>query len=80
MNKKIYTLNYLVESTKEQLSLLEIYNAEKEVNSKAWMYCKKPSKQSIKDNLKLIRRVALEIEKELKENEYERNTFKTIND
>lgn len=65
MNEKIYTLNYLVESTKEQLNSLDAYNTVKKVDSKAWLYCKKPSKQLIKDNLKLIRRVTLEIENEL---------------
>lgn len=65
MNNKINTLDYLVQSTKEKFDSLENYNAAKEINPKAYMFFEKPSKQSIKDNLKLIRRIALELEKEL---------------
>lgn len=69
MNNKINTLDYLIQSTKEKFRLLENYNIALENydtnGDNNYIYLKKPSKQSIKDNLKLIRRITLEIEKEL---------------
>lgn len=69
MNNKINTLDYLIQSTKEKFRLLENYNIALENydtnGDNNYIYLEKTSKQSIKDNLKLIRRITLEIEKEL---------------
>lgn len=70
MEEKVCVLEYLINSTKRSLRLLKDYNETLENKTlesdpKTWLCLEKPSKQSVKDNLKLIRRIALEIEKEL---------------
>ena len=58
-------INYLMENTKQEIKLLDDYH-EHLINHKRWEWRHKtPSKQLIKDNLKMIRRVSIEIEKEM---------------
>jgi hypothetical protein len=75
---KIDVLNYLANDVKEKALTISRYNeaetkarekAEKEHNYCWWDYLDwnitVPKKSQIKDNLKVIRRISLEIEKEL---------------
>lgn len=72
MDEKVCVLSYLVGSTEKQLDTLELYETAEEMYKKSdaqsisvfWKDAI-PSKQAIKDNLKMIRRIALEIEKEI---------------
>ena len=69
IKSKMSVINYLMENTKQEMRLMDDYHEHraKESDSGKWIHWpnKMPSKQLIKDNLKMIRRVSIEIEKEM---------------
>lgn len=73
IKSKMSVIAYLMENTKQEMKLLEDYNEHRIKNLGRSMEDrvlyhwpnKTPSKQLIKDNLKMIRRVSMEIEKEI---------------
>lgn len=80
MENKLNTLDYLIKDTNNEIEYInnfktrkeEVENesAEKKDRSIYWAWVEDnrcPSKQKIKDNLKMIRRISLEIERELDE-------------
>lgn len=69
IKSKMSVINYLMENTKQEMRLMDDYQEHRarEKDSGKWIHWpnKMPSKQLIKDNLKMIRRVSIEIEKEM---------------
>lgn len=78
MEDKLNVLSCLINSSKEELKYIFTYKDRKEEvisrceenknNDELWEWAgnnRTPSKQMIKDNLKMIRRISLELEKEL---------------
>lgn len=80
MDSKLNVLEYLIKDANSEIEYINNFKARKEEAEKesdiqkdrsiywAWVADNRyPSKQKIKDNLKMIRRISLEIEKELDE-------------
>lgn len=64
--KEIDLLQYLIQDAKEELERMEEYEkfcADRD--NKVWWETRFPSKQRIYDNLKMIRRISLDIERKL---------------
>lgn len=78
MDNKLNTLDYLIKDTNNEIEYINNFKIEKnaalresnekEDNNIYWDWVNDnrfPSKQRIKDNLKMIRRISLEIENEI---------------
>jgi hypothetical protein len=67
MIEKIKMIEYLTDGVKRELELIERYQDHVRSDKKYWEWMgKRPNKQLIIDNLKMVRRISLEIENELK--------------
>lgn len=73
MDSKLNALDYLIKDTNNEIEYINNFKTRKEEaknkdRSTYWEWLEDnrwPSKQRIKDNLKMIRRISLEIEREL---------------
>jgi hypothetical protein len=67
MIEKMKMIEYLTDGVKKELELIERYKEHVRSDKKYWEWKgRRPSKQLIIDNLKMVRRISLEIENELK--------------
>ena len=67
MNDKTKMIEYLTDGVKKEIGLIERYKKHVRSDKKYWEWMgRRPNKQLIIDNLKMVRRISLEIENELK--------------
>ena len=67
MNDKMKMIEYLTDGVNKELKLIERYKEHVRSDKKYWEWMgRRPNKQLIIDNLKMVRRISLEIENELK--------------